>query len=285
VTAPHKTAVVTGATAGIGAVTARELARAGMRTIVVARDREKGQHVVDDIRAATGNANVELALCDFTRLADVRALAAELHARTPRIDVLVNNVGGMFLSRRTTHDGFEMTFGLNHLAPFLLTTLVLDLVKAAAPSRIVNVASAMHASGRLDFADLGHERRYSAAGAYAASKLANVLFTRELARRLEGTGVTVNAVHPGTVATSLGKNSGSLLLRIGFALGRPFMKTPEQGARTSVWAATAPELAGVTGKYFAAMREVTPSKAALDDAVAARLWTVSEELVAPAPAR
>lgn len=272
--------LVTGATNGIGKVTARALAEAGSRVLIVARDRERGEATVSEIRSVSGNVRVELLLADLSRQADIRRLAAEVHARTDRLDVLVNNAGGFSVDRQLTVDGIEQTFAVNHLAYFLLTSLLIDLLVAGAPSRIVNVASDAHRLARLNLDDLQGEREYKAGRAYALSKLANVLFTRELARRLAGTGVTANAVHPGGVTTNIW-NHGPFWLRWAIRVARPFMLTSEQGAEGVIRLATAPELDGVTGKYFNRNTEVEPSPAALDDRNAERLWTQSEAL-APA---
>lgn len=274
-----KVVLVTGANSGIGKETARELARRGARVVMTARDPVRGEAALEEVRATTGG-EADLLLLDFASLASVRDAAAEYRARYGRLDVLVNNAGLVLGERRVTADGYEMTFQVNHLGPFLLTNLLLDLLRASAPARVVNVTSAAHRSVRgLDFDDLMATRRYRAMEAYARSKLANILFTVELARRLDGTGVTANAVHPGSVATGFGRDGDtSGLLAFGLRLAAPFMKSPGRGARGPVWLASAPELEGVSGQYFAGTRRRTPSRAARDPAAAARLWEVSERL-------
>ena len=274
-----KTVLVTGATSGIGEATARALAADGAQVLVHGRNRAKGATVVEKIKTGNPGAAVEFVEADFAELASVRALAAEVLKRTPRLDVLINNAGGTYAKRELTADGFEMTFGTNHLAHFLLTNLLLDRIKASAPARIVNVSSAGHRLGRIDFDDLQGAHGYSFVQAYGQSKLANILFTRALARRLEGTSVTANALHPGAVRTGLGmNNTGPMTIII--KLGQGFILPPAKGARTSIYLASSPEVERVTGAYFANCKEVKPSAAALDDAVAERLWRVSAELTA-----
>jgi NAD(P)-dependent dehydrogenase (short-subunit alcohol dehydrogenase family) len=272
-----RTCVVTGATSGIGEETALGLARLGARVRMVGRSRERGEASQRRIRAETGSDTVELHLADLASLTEIRRLAEELLEACPRIDVLVNNAGVVNLRRSTTVDGFETTFAVNHLAYFLLTNLLLDRIRASAPARIVNVASHAHRFGALDLDDLQSERRYRAMQTYGRSKSANILFTRELARRLEGTGVTANCVHPGGVGTRLGTHNGGLG-RVAMRLARPFLRTPARGAETSIHVATAPELEGVSGRYFARCRETRPSPAATDPATAARLWELSSEM-------
>jgi NAD(P)-dependent dehydrogenase (short-subunit alcohol dehydrogenase family) len=280
-----KSVVVTGANSGIGKATAAALAGAGARTVLTARNEASGRDAVADIRRSTGSDEVELAVFDLADLASVRRGAADLLERCDRIDVLVNNAG-LVLSRRTeTKDGFESTFATNHLGPFLLTTLLLDRIVASAPSRIVNVSSTAHRSARrgLDFDDLQSTSHYAAMQAYARSKLANILFTTELARRLRGSGVTVNAVHPGTVATGFARDDDATgVLAFGVKVIKPFALTPEKGARTSIYLAASPDVADVTGGYFVKRRQAQPSAAARDEAAAARLWAVSEQLVSEA---
>jgi NAD(P)-dependent dehydrogenase (short-subunit alcohol dehydrogenase family) len=275
------TALVTGATNGIGRVTARELARRGARVLFVARDRARGEATAAEIREASGGRPPDLLVADLSSQREVRRLAQEVRDRTPRLDLLVNNAGAIFEERKLSADGLEMTFALNHLAYFLLTLELLPLVAAGSASRIVNVSSVAHVRGAIDFDDLQGERGYSMWRAYQQSKLANVLFTRELARRLGarpgGRGVTTNALHPGAIASGFGRNGRGFFSRL-VAVGAPFLASPERGARTTLHVATAPELAGVTGRYFSGCREKTPSKAAQDDAAALRLWQVSEKL-------
>jgi len=279
-----KVCVVTGASSGIGKVTARALAAAGARIVLVVRDEARGRAVIDEIAAALPGLpdvrdRLELALADLARLDDIRRVGAELVARHPRIHVLVNNAGAMHQSRKLTADGLEMTFAVNHLAYFLLTKILLPTLKASAPARIVNVASGAHTIGKMRWDDLQSARgRYVPMRAYAQSKLANILFTYELARRLEGSGVTVNCVHPGAVASSFGQNDKGLF-RLGFLLVKPLLLSEESGARTSIYLATSPEVATTTGKYFARCKERRSSKASYDVEAQRRLWEVSEALV------
>ena len=269
--------LVTGATNGIGRVTARELAARGAHTVVLARDRARCEETVAEIRQATGNLRVEALVGDLSSRADTRRLAAEVRERLPRLDVLVNNAGAIFDGRRLSPEGVEMTFALNHLGYFHLTLELLPLLRAVGAARIVNVSSSAHRRGWMDWDDLQGERGYSMWKAYCQSKLANVLFTRELARRLQGTRIVANALHPGAIATGFGKNSPGLF-RFLVTLGAPFLKTAETGARTTLHVATAPELATVSGRWFEDSRERTPAAAARDDAAAARLWRISEEM-------
>jgi NAD(P)-dependent dehydrogenase (short-subunit alcohol dehydrogenase family) len=285
-----KTVIVTGGNSGVGKATAVALARAGARTIITARNEERGRQALADIRAAGGSDLVDLVVFDLADLASVRAGAKELLDRTDRIDVLVNNAGVVLSDRRQTTDGFEATFATNHLGPFLLTELLTERLVASAPARIVNVSSTAHRGARrgLDFDDLQSTHHYRGMQAYGRSKLANILFTTELSRRLSGTGVTVNAVHPGTVASGFARDDdASGFLAFGIKLIKPFILTPEQGARTQVYVATSPDVEGVTGKYFVRRKVRAPSAAARDETAAALLWSVSEELVdqpGPGPA-
>ena len=280
-----KVVVVTGATSGIGRVTAQSLAERGATVAIVGRSPEKTAATVAAIQQASGNQAVAGFLADLSAQRQVRALAAQLQARYPLIDVLVNNAGGLFAERQVTEDGLEMTFAVNHLAYFLLTNLLLDNVLAAGAAhgeaRIVNVASRAgeRASG-LAFDDLQGERRYNMMGAYGASKLANLLFNSELARRLAlaGAPVTTNAMHPGLVHTSFGSNNRLWYLRLGYVFINLLGRTPAQGADTAVYLATAPELAGVTGQYFYERKALALSAVAGDPQAARRLWQVSEQL-------
>jgi NAD(P)-dependent dehydrogenase (short-subunit alcohol dehydrogenase family) len=271
-----KICLVTGGTSGIGAVTARELARLGASVVLVGRDAGRCARRRDAIRRGTGSP-VEALVADLSSQLQIRRLAEEFRARFARLDVLVNNAGSYFMRRRLTVDGLEMTFALNHLAYFLLTNLLLDRLEASAAARVVNVSSIAHEQGRLDLADLQGERHYDRLAAYAASKLANLLFTYELARRLAGTRVTVNALHPGIVATHLGRDNGWLRTTVRNLLSRS-MIDPEEGARTSVYLASSPEVEGVTGRYFYECKEARSSEGSRDPAAAADLWSVSERL-------
>jgi len=270
-----KTCVVTGATSGIGYVTARELARRGARVLVVGREPDRARTAVEQIRHETGREAIPLA-ADLSRMAAVRELARSIRDQTPRLDVLVNNAGGLFPRRLQTPDGLEMTFALNHLAYWILTLELHSLLVSSAPARIVCVASEAHRGVTLDFDDLQSSKSYLGFRAYQRSKLANILFTRSLARRLEGTGVTCNCLHPGVVRTNIFRESGWLnglaRLAVRFAL------TPEQGARTSVYLACSQEVEGATGGYYVKERLATPSPAALDDQAARRLWEASIQI-------
>jgi NAD(P)-dependent dehydrogenase (short-subunit alcohol dehydrogenase family) len=277
------TALITGGNAGLGKATAAGLARDDMHVVITSRDVTRGNAAAAEIRAASGSDRVEVMPLDLADLASIRRFATDFLARHDRLDVLVENAGIVQSSRTETLDGFETTFGVNHLGHFLLTQLLLDRVRESAPSRIVIVSSHAHKTARkgLDFDDLQSEGRYSWASAYAKSKLANIYFARELARRLEGTGVTVNAVHPGFVASRLGRDGdGGRLADIAMVLGRPLAISPEKAARTSIYLASSPEVAGVTAGYFFKSKPTKVAPIALDDEAARRLWAVSEELVA-----
>lgn len=274
-----KTVLITGGTGGIGRATAIALAGQGARVGITGRDRTRAEAAAAAIARETGAQAVDIFVADLSSQAEVRRLAAEVLAAYPRLDVLVNNVGGFWAHRHVTADGLERTFALNHLAPFLLTNLLLDRLAASAPARVVTVASGAQALGTIDFDDLMGERAYSGQRAYNQSKLANVMFTYELARRLAGAGVTANALHPGVVNTSFSAEDPAR----GFAplvrLMRPFMRSPERGADTSVYLASSPDVAGVSGRYFVDRKPKSSSKASYDTTGAARLWQVSAELV------
>jgi len=274
-----KTVLITGGTAGIGKATAVGLARLGARVAITGRHAERAEAAADDIRAASGNPAVDAYGADLSAQAQVRRLAAEVLDAYPRLDVLVNNAGGFWNTRRVTVDGLEHTFALNHLAPFLLTHLLRDRLIATTPARIVTVSSGAQAVGRIDFDDLQGERSYSGQRAYNQSKLANVMFTYELARRLEGTGVTATVLHPGVVRTAFAAEDPARWQRVFLPVIRPFMKTPDQGAETSIYLASSPDVDGITGRYFADRKPKRSSKASYDTAAQARLWQVSAALV------
>jgi NAD(P)-dependent dehydrogenase (short-subunit alcohol dehydrogenase family) len=277
-----KTCVVTGATSGIGLATAAALAERGARVVLIGRSAARAGAAREAIGRRAPGASVDVELGDLASLAAIRGLAPRLLARCPRIDVLVNNAGVFQLRRTTTIDGFETTFAVNHLAYFLLTNLLLERLRETPGARIVSVSSEAHRlGGPLDFDDLQSERRWRPFAVYGRSKLANLLWTRELARRLAGSGVTANCCHPGGVATRLGQGDAGWARALGRAIGL-FLLTPEQGARTSVYLATSPELAGVSGRYFRKERESEPARIARDDAAAKRLWDVSTALTAGA---
>jgi NAD(P)-dependent dehydrogenase (short-subunit alcohol dehydrogenase family) len=275
----NKLIMITGANAGIGKVAALELAKQGHHIVMVCRSQERGASAQTEIKAASGNRQVDLLIADLSMQADIRQLAAEFRQKYERLDVLVNNAGAIFDTRQETADGLERTFALNHMGYFLLTDLLLEVLKASAPARIVNVSSDTHRRGSINFDDLQRKKRYFSFEVYAQSKLANVLFTYELARRLEGSGVTANALHPGFVNS----NFGSTMSRVPALFSRLFSRllgtSPEQGAVTIIYLASSPEVQGVTGKYFVKKKVTRSSPESCDEAVAKRLWQVSEALL------
>ena len=282
-----KTVVVTGGNSGIGFETAAALAGMGARVLVTARNADKGRAAVAAITQRLGGAgSAQLVVFDLGDLASVRRGAAEILEQAQTLDVLVNNAGLVLTERAETVDGYEATFAINHLGPFLLTNLLLDRLRASSPARIVNVASNAHAGARhgLPFDDLQSTRRYRGMRVYGQSKLANILFTLELARRLAGTGVTANSLHPGTVRTGYGHDGDARgFLAFGIKISSPFFLSPAKGARTSVYLASSPEVEGVSGEYFVKCRPRQPRRWAQDADAATRLWQVSEQLVGLAP--
>ncbi len=278
-----KTILVTGASSGIGLAAAEALAKQGARLILVGRNRERTEAAAAQVRGAAPDAQVEVELADQGSLAQMRALGARLRDRLDHLDVLLNNAGAMHTSRKTTEDGFELTFGVNHLGYFVTTLELLPLLRAAPAARVVNVASDAHSAAKLDLDDLNWERRrYGAFPVYGTSKLCNILFTRELARRLAGTRVTANSLHPGVVRTGFGRNDGGLLSGIVKLVG-VFLISPETGAETSVYLCSSPEVDGVSGGYFARSKQIEPRRAGRDDAAARELWTRSAEMVGVSP--
>jgi NAD(P)-dependent dehydrogenase (short-subunit alcohol dehydrogenase family) len=271
-----KVCVVTGASSGIGKAASLVLAQFGAEIILVCRDKARGEAALAEVRAAATAGAARLEIADLSSLQEVRDLAGRL-ASLDGLDVLINNAGLVLGDRRITADGFEYTFALNHLAPFLLTNLLREKLAASAPARVITVSSAAHSAARLDLADLQLAGHFNGWRAYSNSKLANILFTTELARRLTGTGVTANCLHPGTVNTGFGRD-GSRMLRFGLDLGRRFLRTPGQGADTVVYLASSPEVEGSTGGYYVRRKLRTPSRAAQDQATARRLWEISAEL-------
>ena len=269
-----KVCLVTGANSGIGKPTAMALAEMGATVVLVCRNRDTGEEALREIHQRTGNRSSELLIADLSSQAAIRSLAAQFKEKHDRLDVLVNNAGVVMRKRVLTADGIETTFAVNHLAYFLLTNLLLDVLRKSAPARIVNVASAAHTSGTMNFDDLSGENRYSSWGAYCQSKLANILFTYELAKKLAGSGVTVNCLHPGVIATGLFRNLPKFIDLV----ARLFLTRPEKGAETSVYLATSPEVEGVSGKYFAKKRAVNSSAESNDREEARRLWEASEKL-------
>ncbi len=273
-----KVCLVTGATAGIGKITAAALAEQGAQLVVHGRSKAKAEETVQEIKAATGNQQISYLLADFSDLDQVRELAKNFQDRFQHLHLLLNNAGGFFNKRTLTSYGVEMTFLVNYLAPFLLTNLLLDTLEESAPSRIINVSSEAHRQDRMIFEDLDFKKGYFGIKAYARSKLGNILFTYELARRLEGTGVTVNALHPGHIATDIWKTNFGL---IGPALKRImgfFSLTPEEGAENSIYLASSPEVTGISGKYFIKSEPAPSSSLSSDPALARQLWEISEKL-------
>jgi NAD(P)-dependent dehydrogenase (short-subunit alcohol dehydrogenase family) len=276
-----KNVVITGGTGGLGLQTALALAPMGARLVLIGRDPERGRAALELLRRRSPGAAVEAHLADLSRLDEVRRIARTLGETLERIDVLVNNAGAIFNQRELTEDGLERTFALNHMGYFLLTELLWDKLLRSAPARIVNVASEAHRGARLDFSDLQSAKSYGAWKAYRRSKLCNILFTRELSRRLAGTGVTANCVHPGFCATGFGNNTSGWF-RGGLGLAkRLFAISPEQGARTLIYAAAAPELEDVSGAYFINCRGATPAREAQDAESARKLWDASARIAIP----
>jgi NAD(P)-dependent dehydrogenase (short-subunit alcohol dehydrogenase family) len=276
-------AIVTGASAGIGLETALGLARAGMRVVMTGRSAGRTERARRFVAERSGNQQVTTALADFARLAEIRRLAGEMLQAHPRIDVLVNNAGLMTPKYELSADGYELVFAVNHLAPFLLTNLLLDRLKASAPARIVTVASEAHRGARIDPAhinpaELAHPQDWGAVKTYGRSKLCNILFTRELAARLAGSGVVATCLHPGVVATALGNRGGSLI-GLGWRFVKPFMLSPEKGAETSIFLATVADPTPFHGAYVIRKQAAQPAPAARDDALARRLWEESARLV------
>lgn len=271
--------MVTGATAGIGKASAQALAAQGAHIIVVSRNSQKCDETVAEIKATTGNANIEAMPADLSVQQEVRAVAQRFLDKYGRLDVLLNNAGAIYTTRTLSKDGIELTWALDHLNYFLLTNLLLDALKAAPAARVVNVSSGAHmvATKGINFDDVQGERSYSGFVAYGQAKLANIMFTYELARRLQGTRVTTNALHPGGVATNFGQNNAGLMATMWKFFGR-FTLSPEQGAQTSIYLASSPEVNGVTGKYFDKCKAVRSSKASYGEAAQQRLWMLSEKM-------
>ncbi len=274
----RKTCLITGATNGIGRAAASRLAELGHRIVLVGRNEERGTETVAELRKRSENDDVSFMRADLSSVAETRDLAHRFLSRHDRLDVLLNNAGAIFKQREVTPEGFERTFALDHLAYFVLTVELLDLLRESAPSRIVNVSSGAHKGGKIRFDDIHLKRSYSAFGAYCQAKLANILFTNELARRLDGSGVTVNSMHPGFIWSGFGRNNGrSAAVLLG--LLRPFARSPEAGADTLVHLAISPEVEEVSGRYFFKRHPARISEAAASEGAARRLWELSEEMV------
>jgi NAD(P)-dependent dehydrogenase (short-subunit alcohol dehydrogenase family) len=276
-----KVCIITGGTDGIGKAAAYSLALQGAKLLIHGRDPDKGARAVAELKARSRNPAIEFLQADFSSLGDVRRLAAAIMEHTPRVDVLINNAGGIFAKRTLSKDGHEMTFAVNHLAPFLLTHLLVSTLKSASQARVVTTASTAHRGAKILFDDLQATRKYSAMGAYATSKLANILFTRALAKRLQGSTVTATCLHPGLVRTSIGRDFDlSPLLKTIFQwLFSHLARSPEKGAETVVYLATSPHAQGTSGGYYFNCKLTPPSLTAQDDCVAEHLWQVSGHLV------
>lgn len=278
----RKTAIITGANSGMGKAASIALAQQGIHVVMVCRNEKRGREALAQAKAQSGSENIELMLCDLGNLADVRRFCHGATERYPHIDILINNAGVLSVKRQETQDGLELHFGVCHVGHFLLTNTLLGNMGPG--SRIVMVGSVAHKAGHINFDDLAMTRRYSVAAAYARAKLCNMLYTTELARRLSGTGITVNCVHPGAVITGIGANRGrghgeNTRLRKGAGvLLRPFLKDSAQGAATAVYVATSPQCEGITGGYFANCKQAKPAKRAIDSALSAKLWAASERI-------
>jgi NAD(P)-dependent dehydrogenase (short-subunit alcohol dehydrogenase family) len=272
-----KTVLITGGTSGIGKATAVALAAMGADVVVVGRNPERGGAAVEEIRAQSHSGSVELMLADLSVQAEVRRLAEEFQERHDRLDVLANNAGLVQSERTETADGIETTLATNHLAPFLLTNLLIDRLEKSSPSRVITVSSEAQRWAKMDFEDVQSRVDYRGFPVYGMTKLANIMFTYELAERLRGTGVAANCLHPGPVGTNFGKNNAGPMALL-FRLGKPFMRSPERGADTLIWLASSPEVEGVSGKYFSDREEIKARKIAHDPAARRTLWAISEEL-------
>jgi NAD(P)-dependent dehydrogenase (short-subunit alcohol dehydrogenase family) len=275
-----KICIVTGANSGIGKETTRALAGMGATVVMVVRNQDASEKVRQEIINETGNKSIELMIADLFSMNEVRKLASDFKKTHTRLDVLINNAGGIFPKREVTVDGFERTFALNLLAPFLLTHELLDILRVSAPSRIINVSSAAHLRGKVDFENLQSEKKFGQMGPYSNAKLMNIMFTYALARRLNGTNITVNALHPGVVRTRFGQNDASRARKLAFRMLGPFFKSPEKGAKTSIYLATSPEVEGISGKYFVNCSQKESLKISYDDELQEKLWKHIESLLA-----
>jgi NAD(P)-dependent dehydrogenase (short-subunit alcohol dehydrogenase family) len=272
-----KTVVITGATSGIGEVAACELAKQGARIVFIARDRGRAEQTLKRLELVAPGRNHVIHYANLSRLAEMKRVAEQVAGSEARVDVLINNAGAIFGTRQVTGDALELTFATNHMAYFVVTNLLLERLRATPGARIVSTSSDAHRRATLDFGDLQFEKGYSASGMYGRTKLMNILFTRELSRRLAGTGVTANCLHPGFVATRFGDASGGLM-SLALRVAKKFALTQEEGAKTIVYLASSPEAEGVSGKYFHKCRQVLPTAEAQNDADASRLWDISAQL-------
>ncbi len=275
-----KICLITGANSGIGKATTRGLAKKGPKIVMVCRNESRGKAAREEIMRESGNSNIDLMIADLSSQQSIRKLAEDFVAQYDRLDILINSAGAIYSDLQYSEDGIEMQFATNHLGYFLLSHLLLDVLKDSIPSRIINVASNAHFKGKIDFEDLYGEKRYSGLRAYAQSKLANVLFTYELSRKLVDSSVMVNCLHPGSVRTPLGLKCNSWLYKIGWTAAMPFLISPEKGAKTSIYLASSPDLEGITGKYFDNCEEIRSSALSYDEAIAKKLWDKSEKLIA-----
>ena len=274
-----KTCIVTGSNSGIGKQTALILAKRGAKVVMVVRNPERGEQARREIIDQSGNEDLNMLIADLSSMKEVRRVAAEFKGKYDRLDVLVNNAGGINNKHHTTVDGNETTFAVNYLAPFLLIHELLDMLKASAPSRIVNVSSAAHTMGKIDFDNLQSEKKYSSFRAYGSSKLMLIMGTYELARRLEGTGVTVNVLHPGVVRTNFGRSDGGFGRRAMYKIYSVFAKSPKKGAETSIYLASSLEVKSVSGKYFSNSKEKRSSTISYDEELQKKLWQKTEEIL------
>ena len=273
-----KVVMITGANSGIGKETAIELAKMGANVIMVCRSRERGEKALEEIKEMANSEKIELLIADLADQSSIRMMVERFKKSHDKLHVLINNAGVMLTKRTTTSEGYESTFAINHLGHFLLTNLVLDMLKASSPSRIINVSSSAHKFAKLNFDDIDNEQKYRGFRTYANSKLFNILFSYELARRLEGTGVTVNVLHPGTIRTNLGKNNPDKLIKLLFIIFRLFMKGAKKGARTSVYLASSPEVETLNGKYFVNRKQKKSSKISYEQTLQNKLWDISGNL-------
>ncbi len=270
--------IVTGANAGIGKATVTELAKTGATVVMLCRSQARGEEALNEVRAISASSSIQLMICDLGSQQSIEDFCTEFKKRYQRLDVLVNNAGVFPPDRQQTVDGYELQFGINHLGHFLLTNRLLELLIASGPARIINLTSGIHKAGKINFEDVNLKKNYKSWRAYAQSKLANILFTYELAERLKGTGVAVNCVHPGAVATGMGINNDSVFGNLFGQILKTFQKTPEQGAETAVYVATSHDVEGVTAKYFYRKRPIQSSKGSYNKADAIRLWDLSEKM-------